>query len=123
MADVTPPFAAPSEARPATQLGRVLARIEGALGSAILVGLDRLTVSRTGADADRPRRPWLFVELAGADLVHYGSLPVVVVRPIDGSEARPVLVLERHQIGAALDGLSTLRRLIPDTRAMTRVPA
>jgi hypothetical protein len=106
-------------------VGRVVARIHGALRSEVLVGLDRLVVctcAATGPSASQPRLPWRFAELAGADVVHYGSLPVVVVRPLDRDDPVPVLVLERDQIGAALDGLSTLRRLIADRRA-AEVPA
>jgi hypothetical protein len=106
-------------------VGRVVARIHGALRSEILVGLDRLVVCTcmaTGPSTSQPRRPWRFSELAGADIVHYGSLPVVVVRPLDRGEPVPVLVLERDQIGAALDGLSALRRLIADQR-VAELPA
>ncbi|HET9456761.1 MAG TPA: hypothetical protein VFO78_05435 [Candidatus Limnocylindrales bacterium] len=120
---VPPPDAATAAC--AALVGPVVARIQGALRSEILVGLDRLivcTCGATGPSPSQPRLPWRFVELAGADIVHYGSLPVVAVRPLDRAEPVPVLVLERDQIGPALDGLSTLRRLIAD-RSGAEVPA
>jgi len=98
-------------------VGRVVARIHGALGSMILVGLDRLTICRCAVpstDLAASRRPWFFDELAGVEIAQYGSLPVVLLRPISGADPLPALLLERGQVGPALDGLVTLRRLIAD---------
>jgi hypothetical protein len=98
-------------------VGRVVARIHGALDSMILVGLDRLTVCRCAvqsSDHVASRRPWFYDELAGVEIAQYGSLPVVLLRPTSGADPLPVLLLERGQVGPALDGLVTLRRLIAD---------
>ena len=95
-------------------VGRIVARIHGALGSTLLVGLDRVVVCRcdsVAADVGN-RAPWSYGDLDGADLQHYGSLPVVMLHVAGRTEPLPVLVLERDQIGGALDGLVTLRRLI-----------
>jgi hypothetical protein len=101
---------------PATgaSVGRVVARISGALGSTLLVGLDRVAICRCNSQMadERFRPPWQYEELVGADLRHYGSLPVVMFHLASRPEPLPVLVLERDQIGPALDGLVTLRRLI-----------
>jgi hypothetical protein len=95
-------------------VGRVVARIDGALGSGLLVGLDRVAICRCLSTArdDSSRPPWQYEELVGADLRHYGSLPVVMLHFGGRPDPLPVLVLERDQIGPALDGLVTLRRLI-----------
>jgi hypothetical protein len=95
-------------------VGRVVTRIDGALGSAILVGLDRVAICRCHGTTpdDRFRPPWQYEELVGASLRHYGSLPVVMLHFAGRPDPLPVLVLERDQIGPALDGLVTLRRLI-----------
>jgi hypothetical protein len=99
---------------------RVLVQIDGALGTAVFVGLDRLAVCRCdGPDrmSPVPRRPQPLAELRDARIVHVGSLPVLALFANDRDEALPVLVLERHQIGAALDGLVVLRRLITASAA------
>jgi len=95
-------------------VGRVVARIDGALGSAILVGLDRVAVCRCtyAARDEHVRQPWSYEELDGADLHHYGTMPVVVLHLANRPDPMPLLVLERDQLMAALDGLVTLRRLI-----------
>lgn len=95
-------------------VGRVVAQIDGALGSALLVGLDRVALCRCHSTTtdDRFRPPWQYEELVGADLRHYGSLPVVMLNFANRPDPLPVLVLERDQIGPALDGLVTLRRLV-----------
>ncbi len=95
-------------------LGRVVARIHGALGAGILVGLDGLVVCRCQApdSSSLPREPWSYDELLGAEVGQYGSLPVVMIRIIGRREPLAILVLERDQIADALDGLVTLRRLI-----------
>jgi hypothetical protein len=83
----------------------------------ILVGLDRLTVCRCSVPSTEfaaSRRPWFFDELAGVEIAQYGSLPVVLLRPTSGADPLPALLLERGQVGPALDGLVTLRRLIAD---------
>ena len=104
-------------------VGRVVARIHGALDSMILVGLDRLTICRCAGPSTElaaSRRPWFYDELAGVEIAQYGSLPVVLLRPTSGADPLPVLLLDRGQVGPALDGLVTLRRLIADaTRART----
>ena len=102
-------------------VGRVVTRIDGALGSALLVGLDRVALCRCRSTSpdDRFRPPWQYQELVGADLRHYGSLPVVMLHFWGRPDPLPVLVLERDQIGPALDGLVTLRRLI----SLASVPA
>jgi hypothetical protein len=64
------------------------------------------------------RLPWSYADLDGVDLQHYGSLPVAMFHVTGRIEPLPVLVLERAQIAAALDGLVTLRRLI--AQASTR---
>ena len=108
-------------------VGRVVARIHGALGSMILIGLDRLTVCRCAVPDTQlaaSRRPWFFDELAGVEIAQYGSLPVVLLRPTSGADPLPALLLERGQVGPALDGLVTLRRLIADaTRERSIVEA
>jgi hypothetical protein len=101
-------------------VGRIVARIHGALGSTLLVGLDRVVVCRcdsTAADVGN-RLPWSYADLDGVDLQDYGSLPVAMFHVTGRIEPLPVLVLERAQIAAALDGLVTLRRLI--AQASTR---
>jgi hypothetical protein len=93
--------------------GHVVARIHGALGATILVGLDQLVVCRCDASrTDHPRQPWAYTKLRDAEIGQYGSLSVVVIRLADRGGALPILVLERDQVGGALDGLVTLRRLI-----------
>jgi len=104
-----------------TDVGNVVARIEGAAGSAVLVGLDRLTVCRCGGPSlvrRVPREPWSYADLADVAIGTYGSLPVILLHLAHTSEPLPILILERGQVGPALDGLVTLRRLIA---AATRV--
>lgn len=99
----------------ATDVGNVVARIEGAAGSAILVGLDRLTVCRCGGPSlvrRVPRAPWSYADLGDVAIGSYGSLPVILLHLPHTSEPLPILILERGQVGPALDGLVTLRRLI-----------
>jgi hypothetical protein len=99
----------------ASDVGNVVARIEGAAGSAVLVGLDRLTVCRCGGPAlvrRIPRAPWSYSDLGDVAIGSYGSLPVILLRLSHTSEPLPILILERGQVGPALDGLVTLRRLI-----------
>ena len=103
-------------------VGRIVARIHGALGSTLLVGLDRVVVCRcdsTAADG-RNRSPRSYDDLVGADLQHYRALPVVILHLSGRIEPMPVLVLERNQIGAALDGLVTLGRLIAQNPSRPR---
>lgn len=93
--------------------GHVVARIHGALAATILVGLDQLVVCRCdGGRTDHPREPWPYTRLRGAEIGQYGSLSVVVIRLAERGQSLPILVLERDQVGGALDGLVTLRRLI-----------
>lgn len=99
----------------ATDVGNVVARIEGAAGSAVLVGLDRLTVCRCGGPSlvrRIPREPWSYGDLGDVAIGSYGSLPVILLQLSHTSEPLPILILERGQVGPALDGLVTLRRLI-----------
>jgi hypothetical protein len=99
----------------ATDVGHLVARIDGALGSAVLVGLDRLSTCRCGSPSliDRPRRePWSYEDLRGVAIGQYGSLPVVLLELSHRSDPLPILILEPGQVGEALDGLVTLRRLI-----------
>ena len=99
----------------ASDVGNVVARIEGAAGSAVLVGLDRLTVCRCGGPAlvrRIPRAPWSYSDLGDVAIGSYGSLPVILLRLSHTSEPLPILILERGQVSPALDGLVTLRRLI-----------
>lgn len=99
----------------ASDVGNVVARIEGAAGSAVLVGLDRLTVCRCGGPSlvrRAPRAPWSYSDLGDVAIGSYGSLPVILLRLSHTSEPLPILILERGQVGPALDGLVTLRRLI-----------
>ena len=103
------------EATCASDVGNVVARIEGAAGSAVLVGLDRLTVCRCGGPSlvrRVPRAPWSYADLGDVAIGSYGSLPVILLRLAHTSEPLPILILERGQVGPALDGLVTLRRLI-----------
>jgi hypothetical protein len=97
-------------------VGHVVARIDGALGSTIIVGLDRLNVLRGSGSlrglADVPREPWSYGDLAGVTIGHYGSMPVVLLHLSRRDDPLPILILERGQVGPALDGLVTLRRLI-----------
>ena len=99
----------------ATDVGKVVARIEGAAGSAVLVGLDRLTVCRCGGPSlvrRVPREPWSYADLGDVAIGSYGSLPVILLHLSHTPEPLPILILERGQVGPALDGLVTLRRLI-----------
>lgn len=99
----------------ASDVGNVVARIEGAAGSAVLVGLDRLTVCRCGGPSlvrRIPRAPWSYADLGDVAIGSYGSLPVILLRLSHTSEPLPILILERGQVSPALDGLVTLRRLI-----------
>lgn len=99
----------------ATETTHVVARIDGALGAAVLVGLDRLVVCRCGspAAAARARRePWSYEDLRGVSIGNYGSMPVILLQRIHGADPLPIMILERGQVSAALDGLVTLRRLI-----------
>ena len=99
----------------ATDVGNAVARIEGAAGSAVLVGLDRLTVCRCGGPSlvrRIPREPWSYGDLGDVAIGSYGSLPVILLQLSHTSEPLPILILERGQVGPALDGLVTLRRLI-----------
>ena len=95
-------------------VGRVVARIDGALGSAILIGMERVAICRCtyAARDQRVRPPWSYADLDGADLHHYGTMPVVVLHLVNRPDPMPLLVLERDQLMSALDGLITLRRLI-----------
>ena len=95
--------------------GNVVARIEGAGGSAVLVGLDRLHVCRCGSPSLAPRvarEPWPYEDLRGVEIGQYGPLPVVLLQLSHRGNPLPILILERGQVAAALDGLVTLRRLI-----------
>jgi hypothetical protein len=99
-------------------LGNVVARIEGAAGSTVLVGLDELTVCRCGGPSlvrRVPREPWSYEDLRDVSIGSYGSLPVILLQLSHRVEPLPILILERGQVGAALDGLVTLRRLIAAT--------
>ena len=96
-------------------VGNVVARIEGALGSVVLVGLDRLSVCRSdgaGLVDGAAREPWAYAELQGVSIGSYGSLPVILLHLTRRTDPLPILILERGQVSAALDGLVTLRRLI-----------
>jgi hypothetical protein len=96
-------------------VGRVVARIDGALESAVLVGLDRLSVCRCDdpASAGRaPQAPWAYDQLEDITIGQYGSLPVILLRLPNRLKPLPILLLERGQVGRAIDGLVTLRRLI-----------
>jgi hypothetical protein len=98
-----------------SDVGNVVARIEGAAGSAVLVGLDQLTVCRCGGPSlvrRIPRAPWSYADLGDVAIGSYGSLPVILLRLSHTPEPLPILILERGQVGPALDGLVTLRRLI-----------
>ena len=99
----------------ATDVGNVVARIQGALGSVVLVGLDRLSVCRCGTPSlpgRVPREPWSYQDLRGVAIGQYGSLQVVLLQLSHRTDPLPILILERGQVAAALDGLVTLRRLI-----------
>lgn len=99
----------------ATEARNVVARIEGAGGSAVLVGLDRLSVCRCGSPslAGRVLRdPWPYEDLRDAAIGQYGPLPVVLLQLSHRLDPLPILILERGQVPAAVDGLVTLRRLI-----------
>ena len=99
----------------AKDVGNIVARIQGAAGSAVLVGLDRLAVCRCGGPSlvrRVPREPWAYEHLGDVSIGSYGSLPVILLHLSHRSDPLPILILERGQVGAALDGLVTLRRLI-----------
>ena len=99
-------------------LGNVVARIDGAAGSTVLVGLDELTVCRCGGPAlvrRVPREPWSYEDLRDVSIGSYGSMPVILLQLSHRLDLLPILILERGQVGAALDGLVTLRRLIAAT--------
>lgn len=99
----------------AKDVGNVVARIQGAAGSTVLVGLDQLTVCRCGGPSlvrRVPREPWSYDDLGGVSIGSYGSLPVILLQLSHRLDPLPILILERGQVGAALDGLVTLRRLI-----------
>jgi hypothetical protein len=105
--------------------GRIVARIEGALGATLLVGADRLSVCRcdSRSNAAGGRTPWAYSDLTGVAVGHYGPLPVILLELAHGSDPIPVLILERGQIDLALDGLVTLRRLIAHAQAGARAEA
>lgn len=95
--------------------GNVVARIEGAGGSAVIVGLDRLNVCRCGSPSlgrRVAREPWPYEDLRDVEIGQYGPLPVVLLQLTHRADRLPILILERGQVAAALDGLVTLRRLI-----------
>lgn len=94
---------------------RVVARIDGALGAAVLVGLDKLSVCRCGSPgaAGRVQRdPWSYADLSGVSIGNYGPMPVILLQRTNGADPLPIMILERGQVSAAIDGLVTLRRLI-----------
>jgi hypothetical protein len=125
MAHATRPLRGQTDVPCSTLVGRVLAQIDGALGSSVLVGLDRLAICRCDGPNGMqlaPRPPLLLADLVDATIVHVGSLPVLSVTLVGREDRLPVLILERHQIGAALDGLVVLRRLISASRAGTAGP-
>jgi hypothetical protein len=96
-------------------VGNVVARIQGAAGSMVLVGLDQLTVCRCDGPSlvrRAPREPWSYEDLGDVSIGSYGSLPVILLELSHRLDPLPILILERGQVGAALDGLVTLRRLI-----------
>lgn len=96
-------------------VGNVVARIQGAAGSTVLVGLDQLTVCRCGGPSlvrRVPREPWSYEDLLDVSIGSYGTLPVILLQLSHRVDPLPILILERGQVGAALDGLVTLRRLI-----------
>lgn len=97
-----------------TDVGRLVARIDGALGSTLLIGLDRLCVCRCSPfpAGHAPREPWSYADLRDVSIGEYKSLPVVLLELIHRPDPLPILVLERGQVEAALDGLVTLRRLV-----------
>jgi hypothetical protein len=107
----------------AKDVGNVVARIQGAAGSTVLVGLDQLTVCRCGGPSlvrRVPREPWSYEDLRDVSIGDYGTLPVILLRLSHRLDPLPILILERGQVGAALDGLVTLRRLIAaSTQART----
>jgi hypothetical protein len=114
MAMISRPICDP-DAPCAADAGNVVARIEGAGGSAVLVGLDRLAICRCGSPslAGRvPREPWSYADLRDVSIGQYGPLPVVLLQLAHRADPLPILILERIQVAAALDGLVTLRRLI-----------
>jgi len=99
----------------AKDVGNVVARIQGAAGSTVLVGLDQLTVCRCGGPSlvrRVPREPWSYEDLRDVSIGSYGTLPVILLQLSHRPDPLPILILERGQVGAALDGLVTLRRLI-----------
>ena len=115
MAHATRPLHGHTDMPCSALVDRVLVQIDGALGSAVFVGLDRLAICRCDGPDDLsrpPRPPQVLADLQDALIIHVGSLPVLALYPKGRDEAVPVLVLERRQIGAALDGLVVLRRLI-----------
>jgi hypothetical protein len=102
----------------AKDVGNVVARIQGAAGSTVLVGLDQLTVCRCGGPSlvrRVPREPWSYEDLRDVSIGSYGMLPVILLQLSHRLDPLPILILERGQVGAALDGLVTLRRLIAAT--------
>ncbi len=87
----------------------------GRARSSVLVGLDQLTVCRCGGPSlvrRVPREPWSYDDLRDVSIGSYGTLPVILLRLSHRLDPLPILILERGQVGAALDGLVTLRRLI-----------
>ena len=119
MAHATRPLHGQTDVPCSALVDRVLAQIDGALGASVLVGLDSLVVCRCdgpGGVARVPRPPFRLDELESAGIVHYGSLPVLVLIVNGRPDPLPVLILERHQIGAALDEIVVLRRLIASAR-------
>ena len=98
--------------------GNVVARIEGAAGSTVLVGLDQLIVCRCGGPSlvrRVTRVPWSYEDLRDVSIGGYGSMPVILLKLSHRRDPLPILILERGQVGAALDGLVILRRLIAAT--------
>ncbi len=122
MLKATRPLPGQTDAPCATIVDRVVVQIDGALGSAVVAGLDCLVVCRCDSPSSGtgPRRPpFRLDELDGAGIAHFGSLPVLVLSVAGRRDPLPVLIFERHQIAAALDGLVVLRRLIASSHAVT----
>jgi hypothetical protein len=124
MAPATGSVCDPFGRRCGADIGRVVASILGALGSAVLVGLDRLTVCRCDASAPRDLTgspPWSYGDLEDVEIGRYGSLPVIQLRLSDRADLLPILLLGPGQVGPALDGLVILRRLIADAHRPGKV--
>ena len=106
----------------ATDVGNVVARIHGPSGRRCWSAWtgSPSAVAEARRTPPRPARAWSYEDLSGVAIGQYGSLPVSSFSSHTSRSRCPILILERGQVGPALDGLVTLRRLIAAAAARGR---